>query len=146
MPQSSAINAVFVYGTLKRGQCREGLWPEPPLEVEWAWIFGDLWGRDDYPALVDGSRRVLGELWRFEPDQMPRVLEVLDAIEGTSGNSADDLYHRIVVNAFDLNRDVKRPAYTYRYNRDLARGGFRPLPVEAGQQQWPGSDAPRRPQ
>src|SRR5436853_6029420 len=36
------ITALFVYGTLQRGQCREQFWPHPPISVEGATIRGQL--------------------------------------------------------------------------------------------------------
>ena len=80
---SPVIRAVFVYGTLKTGQCRANRWPLEPLSIHPAWTRGTLYGRDDYPAMTEGADRVLGELWQFAETQMELVLKRLDEIEGT---------------------------------------------------------------
>lgn len=94
---STKLEHVFVYGTLKRGQCREDLWPRPPASVAPAWTLGSLFDLGPYPALLAGSDRVLGELWSFEPSQMAAVLEVLDRIEGTNQPGLPNEYDRLQV-------------------------------------------------
>lgn len=131
------VDCVFVYGTLKRGQCRESCWPIAPLEVFDGWVLGMLWGRSDYPALVPGDNRVRGELWVYESSQLDGVLAVLDEIEGTDGNSANDLYHRYVV---DVNLEAgqdSRKAYSYFYHRDPNADGFAPVSRAGSYQSWP---------
>lgn len=86
-------NAVFVYGTLKRGQCRERCWPRTPVSVEPAEVAGLLFDLGAFPALWHGQGRVAGELWHFHEDDMRSVLETLDRIEGYA-NSPGDLYRR----------------------------------------------------
>ncbi len=46
-----------------------------------------------YPALVPGPEIILGELWHFDPADMPRTLTVLDEVEHYVDGS-DDLYTR----------------------------------------------------
>jgi gamma-glutamylcyclotransferase (GGCT)/AIG2-like uncharacterized protein YtfP len=134
---SPRTDAVFVYGTLKRGQCRAHRWPASPLRVFEAWTRGYLLGRQDYPALTPGGQRVRGELWVFALDDVPRVLEVLDQIEGTHGNAPGDLYHRHRVTVFDLREGVQHHGHGYFYNLDAQANGFRPVPVLDGFQCWP---------
>ena len=73
----------FVYGTLKRGQCRDHLWPVTPRTITPAWLRATLYGRKDYPALQTGDDHILGEVWTFEISEIPAVIEQLDQIEGT---------------------------------------------------------------
>jgi gamma-glutamylcyclotransferase (GGCT)/AIG2-like uncharacterized protein YtfP len=136
-PPDATLCAVFVYGTLKRGQCRENCWPHAPLAVTPAWTFGDLFARQDYPALMPGDNRVEGELWEFLPEQMPRVLEVLDEIEGTEGNSPNDLYHRLDVEVKGTSGSRVSRAHTYFYNRDARLDGFSRIDPVDGCQSWP---------
>ena len=137
-PQNQpTIDSVFVYGTLKRGQCREACWPVTPLQVIRGWVRGTLYGRADYPALLPGQRHVVGELWVFELPSIPRVLSVLDEIEGTDGNSPSDLYHRHVVDVFGEDNELTRTAHTYFYHRDPLADGFSLVPVVGGMQRWP---------
>ncbi len=126
----------FVYGTLKRGQCRESLWPVRPVKVQEAWVRGCLYGRSDYPALLPGEGRVEGELWECPAEEIHRVLAVLDEIEGTDGNGPGDLYHRHVVDVFAGDQEVIR-AYTYFYHRDPIADGFRRVSEAGGVQVWP---------
>ncbi|MEM6471506.1 MAG: gamma-glutamylcyclotransferase family protein [Planctomycetota bacterium] len=136
------VTAVFVYGTLKRGQCRHGLWPVSASEVLVASVRGELWGRDDYPALKRGEFRVIGELHTFESVQIPIVLKVLDQIEGTNGNSPADLYHRHVVDTELIESNTVLRAYAYFYVGSPERDGFHRVRVTGGQssieqQSWP---------
>ncbi len=99
MPNDAPHNspaAVFVYGTLKQGECRARFWPREPIAVESAVIRGRLYDLGPYPALVPGDDQVRGELWHFDVEDMPATLRVLDEIEGATqlGNA---YYRRIVV-------------------------------------------------
>lgn len=49
------ITDLFVYGTLKRGQCRETMWPRPPVSVRPAFIRGRLYDLGPYPAIWCGD-------------------------------------------------------------------------------------------
>lgn len=101
---------VFVYGTLKRGQCREGCWPAKPLSIAEGQLSGVLFDLGPFPGLQEGSGRVSGEVWEFAADDMPAVLAALDAIEGYS-NSPADLYRR-VTKSVDLG-NATVTAWTY---------------------------------
>ena len=91
---TSFFRRVFVYETLKRGQCREVCWPAKPLSIHDAEVSGVLYDLGPFPGLREGVGRVSGEVWEFAPDDMPAVLAALDAIEGYS-NSPSDLYRRV---------------------------------------------------
>jgi len=88
--------AVFVYGTLKRGEVREWCWPASPIAVEPATVRGALYDLGPYPALIVGMDTVAGELWQFVPGDMPATLIALDRVEGFAGQD-DDLYRRVIV-------------------------------------------------
>jgi gamma-glutamylcyclotransferase (GGCT)/AIG2-like uncharacterized protein YtfP len=89
-------NAVFVYGTLRRGECRAIFWPYSPVAVETAFVRGRLYDLGPYPALAPGEDWIRGELWRLNPAHTAETLEVLDEVEGYSV-SPGDLYVRKVV-------------------------------------------------
>jgi gamma-glutamylcyclotransferase (GGCT)/AIG2-like uncharacterized protein YtfP len=89
-------NAVFVYGTLRRGECRAIFWPNSALSIETAFVRGALYDLGPYPALVPGDDLIRGELWRLDPAHTAQTLEVLDEVEGYSV-SPGDLYERTVV-------------------------------------------------
>jgi gamma-glutamylcyclotransferase (GGCT)/AIG2-like uncharacterized protein YtfP len=116
------IIAVFVYGTLKRGQCRETCWPLTPSSIVSAWTRGTLFGRSDYPAMTPGTDRVSGELWTFSSDGIARVLAVLDEVE-----EAPDLYQRVAVPVFDMDQRTLGIAWTYLYATEPTTDGFTPL-------------------
>jgi gamma-glutamylcyclotransferase (GGCT)/AIG2-like uncharacterized protein YtfP len=88
--------AVFVYGTLQRGQCREKCWPLPPRDVTPATTQGRLFDLGEYPALAVGKDVVGGECWRFAPEELDATLEALDEVEGYC-DGPDDLYTRRIV-------------------------------------------------
>ena len=128
----------FVYGTLKRGQCREHLWPVSPRTITPAWLLATLYGRKDYPALQVGKDHVLGEVWAFEASEIHRVIEQLDQIEGTNQPNESDLYHRRIVDCFDLNQRPLGRSYCYFYAIDPLEDGFyRVLPRDlSGHSEW----------
>ena len=137
MPET-IVHFVFVYGTLKRGQCRENLWPAKPLSVRQASVAGELYDRDDYPAMKRGDDRILGEIWEFDSSTIQRVVETLDQIECTQGNSPDDLYHRHQLDATCHKTGEQIRCVAYFYVRNPVDDGFVKLdPDENGHVQWP---------
>lgn len=128
----------FVYGTLKRTERNESAWPVSPTDVQIAWVRGRLYGHRDYPAMKPGLDRVLGELWRFDEPSVASVIRSLDQLEGTHGNSPSDLYHRHVVETFDLNNRSCGKTNTYFYVRDPIANGFHLIePNEDDYAAWP---------
>ncbi len=126
------MNQVFVYGTLKRDQCRGQMWPRTPTSIAPGWVRGTLFGRHDYPAMTPGDDRVRGELWRFEMSDMDAVMKVLDQIEG-----CPVLYVRAVVDVFDSDDAGLGQAHAYHYAVDPKGDGFvRVVPVD-GLVAWP---------
>ncbi len=134
-----SITQFFVYGTLQQGQEREAQWPVEPLAICPAWTRGTLFHRRDYPALLPGTDRVLGELWRFAPVNLPTVLRRLDRIEGAGQPGEPDLYHRVTVMVYSPESRPLGQAFTYHYARTPAEDGFTPLrPTQAKQPiRWP---------
>ncbi|MCA9156818.1 MAG: gamma-glutamylcyclotransferase [Planctomycetales bacterium] len=110
----SKLDHVFVYGTLKRGECREACWPRAAVNIEPAWIHGALIDLGHYPALLDGNERVLGELWSFDPQDIAIVFEQLDRIEGTNQPGMPNEYDRVCVTATSQTFG-EVSASTYRY-------------------------------
>ncbi len=126
MPHAGEIkmNAVFVYGTLKRGECRAALWPAEPTSIREAWVHGNLYGRGDYPAMTDGVDHVLGERWEFDESVMPCVLKRLDQIEGVGHNGEPDLYLRVTIQTWSPQGESLGEAYAYHYANDPETDGF----------------------
>ena len=81
MSRTVTLNALFVYGTLKRGRSNHA-WIASALRIEPASVPGVLFELPEgYPALASGEGTVHGELCFFE--DLGPLLPDLDAFEGT---------------------------------------------------------------
>lgn len=137
----SELEHVFVYGTLKRGECREASWPRVAVSIEPAWILGALIDLGSYPGLLAGNERVLGELWSFHPHDIAAVFEKLDRVEGTNQLGVPNEYDRVRVIATGQTLG-ETSASTYRYANLWQAEQFTPMAashVIDGQAyvQWP---------
>lgn len=110
----------FVYGTLKRGECRQHMWPRNPSTVEEAWVLGELYDAGSYPALFPGSDKVLGELWSFPQSDFEAIVKVLDDIEEYRAGDPYNLYNREFIDCETLSgrREVAN-VYLYARSHDL---------------------------
>jgi len=94
-----AVDGLFVYGTLMRGERRHGLIPREQIEcVTSAETSGRLADLEDYPGLILPGRgqRVLGEFIRLRSSA--EVLKKLDRVEGFYGfGNPNSLFRRILV-------------------------------------------------
>lgn len=75
----------FFYGTLMSSGSRSRWIDDLAEPVGPASVRGDLYavGMGGFPALVNGSGTVLGQLWRaYAPEFLPELFHRLDAIEG----------------------------------------------------------------
>lgn len=134
---------IFVYGTLKRGESREPLWPAQPARVEGATTLGSLYDLGPYPALIPGSDVVAGELWHISPADLEATLARLDGIEGflPEGNN---LYERRVVRCRNEAGQMLE-AYTYLYARQEELAGKAPLRSGGdGCVRWRGRELPAK--
>jgi len=138
----------FVYGTLKRGQCRESMWPRTPRSIRPAFVRGWLYDLGPYPAMWCGecgsgetqeptSRGgispgetppcccdwIAGEVWSIENCDFEATLKKLDEIESTNQPDLTNLYDQILVRAYAAPGDspsVLALAYQYSRSCDLA--------------------------
>lgn len=121
------ISSVFVYGTLKTGQCREKHWPIRPQLIVKAWIEAELYDTGPYPAIGVGHDLVAGELWMFLPSEIASVLSALDEVEGYRENAPDsNLYLREAIQCVTVHGE-RADAYAYVYARTHEFSGFRRL-------------------
>lgn len=131
---------IFVYGTLKRGQVREGMWPHAPKEVRAGTTRGALFDLGAYPALADGDGCVAGELWFVRREHVEATLAALDRIE-CFGQDNVDLYVRRIVECRDADGRVHR-AYAYFFaDPDALQSAARVMPDAAGRCRWPAKES-----
>ncbi|HBJ38264.1 MAG TPA: hypothetical protein DDZ51_26625 [Planctomycetaceae bacterium] len=111
------VTNVFVYGTLKRGQCREKMWPRPPLSIRPGFVRGWLFDLGPYPAMwcadchetVDDSCNdapcrcdwIQGEIWSLAKQDMAITIEELDEIEETNQPNTCNQYDQILVRVYE---------------------------------------------
>ena len=117
---AGAPHTFFVYGTLKRGQTNYPLIATAVRVATPATIRGRLYDVGPFPALGEGEEPIRGELLTVDPADVPRLLALLDALEGYApADPAGSIYlRRVVVAATADGREVA--AYAYFYNRDPA--------------------------
>jgi gamma-glutamylcyclotransferase (GGCT)/AIG2-like uncharacterized protein YtfP len=91
---------VFVYGTLKRGEINHDLLAPAIQSIERGWVEGILHDVGEFPAMVEGTGQVHSELMRVAADDLPRILPILNRLEGYDPrNESGSLYHRRIVDA-----------------------------------------------
>ena len=137
------LASVFVYGTLKRGQLRESMWPRQPRSVTEALVRGNLYDLGPYPALlppeVDSTGDTIeGEVWTFESLDLPEVLRVLDEIECYDQPGEPSLYIRAEI-TYETAADDVGTAFTYHFadRENLLRRATRIKPGADGRCRWP---------
>lgn len=131
----SAPVGVFVYGTLMRGEEREGAIRSvlPDTAPTDGWVTGSLVHLGAWPGLVGGTGRVHGELYRTT--ELAALLGVLDPIEDfVDFGALPTEYVRVVV-PVTTGADLAW-AWTYRYVGDVSDS----LAIPSGRFR----DAPRR--
>lgn len=112
--------AFFVYGTLKRGECRQAAWPALPLSIEPGYVRGTLYDLGPYPALVAGDDWILGEVWRFASASLDAVRATLDAIEVYGQPDEPDLYLRRPIDVYASPAGARRVVCETYFFADVA--------------------------
>jgi len=131
---ASTVCAVFVYGTLQRGECRAHYWPHPPQQVEDGTIRGRLYNLGPFPALTEGGDAVAGELWTIAPKHIEQTLAVLDEVEAAAGPG--QLYQRRLVTCRTASgREAAAHVYFYARPEDL-QGYPTIAPSDDGRCHW----------
>jgi gamma-glutamylcyclotransferase (GGCT)/AIG2-like uncharacterized protein YtfP len=135
----SDTNAIFVYGTLKRGECRADCWPRDPLRIEPASTLGMLYDLGPYPALLSGASLVLGEIWTFAPEDIAETLRVLDEIECFSQGGVDLYVRNVVPCRVETDASAPISAHCYFLADASAVGSDQRIQVDPdGFSRWPG--------
>ena len=128
------ITDLFVYGTLKRGECRESMWPRKPICIREGFILARLYDLGSYPAIrvdesgdpdddllrVDKLDWVRGELWSFSRKDVAPTIAILDEIEQTNQHGDCNLYDHVLVRVFDQpNSRRSQLALAYQFSSTL---------------------------
>jgi len=117
----SKILNVFVYGTLKEGRPLDRkIFADTRLSVIPATIGGTLYNLGRYPAVkLTGKGLVQGEIHKFHKDDIRKVIEIMDMIEGYSQKREEknNLYNRRVVTAKTKDGE-KTDVYVYEYSQE----------------------------
>lgn len=111
MKHNPIVTNFFVYGTLKRGQCREKMWPRTPRSIRKGFVRGCLYDLGPYPGLwcaecdqtngdQDSCDWVEGEIWSFDREDVAATVEELDVIEETCQPGVPNLYDQILVRVY----------------------------------------------
>lgn len=115
----TGLRTLFVYGTLKRGESHHSLVERCVRSIRRASVPGRLLDVGDFPALIDGEGRAYGELFEFDALDVPRILELVDRLEGfLPGDEVTSLFERRVVQVTTEDGSV-HAAYAYLYNLHL---------------------------
>ena len=108
----SAVDHLFIYGTLREGEERSGILSKFSSKVyKDCKIKGSLIDLPDgYPGLISGDGSVVGEI-HHTPD-IENTLKELDRVEGFNGYGEDgSLFHRVLTYSNNI------PCWTYVYAR-----------------------------
>ena len=106
----SAVNHLFIYGTLRDGEERAEILSEFSSKVyKDCKVRGSLIDLPEgYPGLINGDGSVVGEI--HHTPKIQNALEALDRIEGFEGYGEDgSLFHRVMTYSNDI------PCWTYVY-------------------------------
>ena len=106
----SAVDHLFIYGTLREGEERSGILSKFSSKVyKDCKIKGSLIDLPDgYPGLISGDGSVVGEI--HHTPKIQNALKELDRIEGFNGYGEDgSLFHRVLTYSNNI------PCWTYVY-------------------------------
>lgn len=91
------IDSMFVYGTLRKQECREHEMRKISLESKDISIRAKMYDIGAFPAIAMGDGTVKGEIHKIKAEQ--HSFDVLDCIENFNRYDESSLYHRILINS-----------------------------------------------
>ena len=103
------------------GERSDRIWPRKSQRFEPAIIHAAMFDLKEYPAIVTGSDRILGQLHHVAEADMATILNELDAFEGFVSGDPNSLYVRREVSVFtaEIAADNRSPqtAWVYLLNQ-----------------------------
>lgn len=108
---------VFVYGTLRKGECNHFLLSKAKLVLPHCWTYGVLYDTGEgYPCMLPhAQQRVIGEVYAVTDEELER----LDELEGYCGPGKNNLYDRISQIVYSGNREILAQLYVYADDNSL---------------------------
>jgi gamma-glutamylcyclotransferase (GGCT)/AIG2-like uncharacterized protein YtfP len=91
------IDSMFVYGTLRKQECREHEMRKISLESKDIAIRATMYDIGAFPAITLEDGTVHGEIHRIKPE--PHSFDTVDCIENFNGYDESSLYRRILINS-----------------------------------------------
>ena len=91
------IDSMFVYGTLRKQECREHEMRKISLESKDISIRAKMYDIGTFPAIRLEDGTVHGEIHKIKAE--PHSFDVLDCIENFNKYDESSLYHRILINS-----------------------------------------------
>lgn len=105
---------VFVYGTLKPGECNFDRYCSSAIACQRAYVNGELYHFPTlgYPGMIHGDRQVHGFILTFSNADILANLDELEAYDPAK-SPAENEYTRELVTAYNLAENVGRVAWVY---------------------------------
>jgi len=91
------IDSMFVYGTLRKQECREQIMNKISLDSKNITINAKMYDIGAFPAITLEEGMVYGEIHKIKEN--PNSFETLDCVEGFTKYDESSLYHRILINS-----------------------------------------------
>ena len=91
------IDSMFVYGTLRKQECREKIMNEISYYLKNITIRAKMYDIGAFPAIVLDEGIVYGEIHKIKKE--PNSFHMLDLVEGFTEYGKSALYHRILINS-----------------------------------------------
>lgn len=108
---------LFVYGTLREGAISNKKYlGQKVIGKEVGFVKGILYNIKDmlFPALIDGERMIIGDVYILEDDFDFSEMDVYEEYYG-EGNEKN-FYNRVMMPIYDENGSYKYDAFVYLYN------------------------------
>ena len=103
------IDSMFVYGTLRKQECRENIMNKISLNFKNITIRAKMYDIGEFPAIILKNGIVYGEFHKIGENS----ISILDEIEGFQKYNKLSMYYRVLINTSE------GICWTYVWNRDI---------------------------